>query len=72
MARPETIGVVVNGRARELPPNTRLGELVGEMGLDRRFLVVELNGEALARGEGMDRVLRSGDRLELVRPVAGG
>ena len=40
--------------------------------IDRRFLVVELNGEPVARNDLDATVLREGDRLELVRPVAGG
>jgi thiamine biosynthesis protein ThiS len=42
------------------------------MGLDGRFLVVEYNGSPLPREEFDRVVLAEDDRLELVRPVAGG
>jgi len=62
----------VNGREEEVVEGTRLVALLEDKGIDRRFLLVEHNGEALAR-EGWDEVvLAEGDRLELVRPVAGG
>lgn len=62
----------VNGEPRELAEGTSLAELLDAMGLDRRFLVVEHNGEPVARDRVADTMLGEGDRLELVRPVAGG
>ena len=41
-------------------------------GLPPRSVVVEHNGEATAPSEFARRVLRPGDRLEIVRIVAGG
>jgi thiamine biosynthesis protein ThiS len=62
----------VNGREEEISEGTRLVAFLEEKGIDRRYLLVEHNGDALAR-EGWDEVvLSAGDRLELVRPVAGG
>ena len=37
-----------------------------------RSVVVELNGEAVAPSEFAQRPIRGGDRLEIVRIVAGG
>jgi thiamine biosynthesis protein ThiS len=37
-----------------------------------RSVVVELNGEAVAPSEFSDRQLKTGDRLEIVKIVAGG
>ena len=62
----------VNGVETRLPDASSLLELIDSMGLDRRFLVVEYNGEPLGRGAFEGIVLREGDRLEMVRPVAGG
>ncbi|MDP8956251.1 MAG: sulfur carrier protein ThiS [Actinomycetota bacterium] len=41
-------------------------------GLDPQFVVAEHNGEPLERARYEEVVLRDGDRLELVRAVAGG
>jgi len=72
MGAPETIRVSVNGRERELAAGTTVAGLVDALGFDRRFLVVEWNGEPRALRDCLDRTLAPGDRLELVRPVAGG
>jgi thiamine biosynthesis protein ThiS len=64
--------IFVNGAARELTPGATLEEFLRQIRLDPRWVVAELNGEPLARDRfGVVR-LSPGDRLELVRPVAGG
>jgi thiamine biosynthesis protein ThiS len=64
--------IIVNGRAREIPERAQLMDLLDELGLDRRYLVVEHNGVPLGRDRFDGLILMDGDRLELVRPVAGG
>ncbi len=64
--------VTVNGRASELPDGTDLPALIASLGLRVGSVVVEHNGTALLRSELSGAVLRDGDRLELVRAVAGG
>jgi sulfur carrier protein len=66
------VRVRVNGQDRDLGPGTRLVDLLDEMHLDRRFLVIEYNGEPLGRDRVDSIELAEGDRLEFVRPVAGG
>ena len=64
--------VIVNGR--ELPvylPST-LEMFLSAQNLPPRSVVVELNGEAVAASEIATRALHPGDRLEVVRVVAGG
>ncbi|HVE28909.1 MAG TPA: sulfur carrier protein ThiS [Mycobacteriales bacterium] len=64
--------VTVNGGDRELPEGLGLVALLAELGLRPGTVVVERNGEALVRSELDGVVLADGDRLELVRAVAGG
>jgi len=64
--------VIANGR--EVPgefPCT-LEQFLRSQGLLPRSVVVEHNGEAVAPSEFSQRSLHSGDRLEIVRIVAGG
>jgi thiamine biosynthesis protein ThiS len=63
--------VVVNGKPRELSDGATVLDLVAELGLTRRNVVVEHNGEALDRAR-YDVTIRAGDRLEIVRAVPGG
>ena len=64
--------VTVNGGPRELPDGLGLLELLAQLGLRPGSVVVERNGQALPRSEMDGVVLADGDRLELVRAVAGG
>jgi len=64
--------VTVNGGDREVPDGLGLVALLAELGLRPGTVVVEHNGEALVRSELVAVVLADGDRLELVRAVAGG
>ncbi len=64
--------LVVNGRVTSCPEGAGLRELLTHLGLAAGSVVVEHNGTALVPSE-LDTVpLRDGDRLELVRAVAGG
>jgi len=64
--------VTVNGRPRQLRTGSSVADLLAELGLGHKWVLVELNGEPLARS-GLEGVtLSPGDRVELVRAVAGG
>jgi sulfur carrier protein len=64
--------LVVNGGPRDVEDGTTLPQLIEQLGLRVGSVVVEHNGSALLRSE-LDGVrLADGDRLELVRAVAGG
>jgi thiamine biosynthesis protein ThiS len=64
--------VTANGNAVEAKlPCTIEDFLVGQKLLPRS-VVVEHNGEAVAPSEFSGRMLKAGDRLEIVKIVAGG
>lgn len=62
----------VNGDAVELAEGATLVELLTQLGLAERWVVVERNGEPVERRHMAQTALAEGDRLELVRAVAGG
>jgi sulfur carrier protein len=64
--------LVVNGAPREVEDGTSLPQLLEQLGLRVGSVVVEHNGTALLRSELAGTQLADGDRLELVRAVAGG
>ena len=64
--------VTVNGRSYEADEGTTVQGFIALRGLDPQLVVVELNGEALERSRYRGTSLAEGDRLELVRAVAGG
>ena len=64
--------VLSNGEPVELPEGATVEDLLGTLGLGGRWVLVERNGEPVARRDLASTVLVDGDRLELVRAVAGG
>ena len=64
--------VQANGREVEMPDGARLTDLLDRLGLGARWVVAEVNGEAVDRQAMSGRSLAEGDRVELVRAVAGG
>lgn len=64
--------VLANGRPTAAHFPCTLHEFLLQIGMPPRSVVVELNGEAVAPSEFADRPLQPGDRLEIVRIVAGG
>ena len=71
-ALPPSILIHVNGEPRQATPDQPLLDLVGALGLHPGGILVEHNGTALLRGEWDHTHLREGDRLEILRVVAGG
>ena len=64
--------VTANGDGVELAEGATVADLLAALGLGGRWVLVERNGEPVRRSELAATRLAEGDRLELVRAVAGG
>ncbi len=64
--------VIANGRELSVDLPCTLEAFLDSQNLPPRSVVVELNGEAVVASEIATRALHPGDRLEVVRVVAGG
>ncbi|MEA2973775.1 MAG: sulfur carrier protein [Actinomycetota bacterium] len=64
--------VVANGDPVELADGSTVDDLLTALGLGGRWVIVERNGEPVERRDLSTTTLVDGDRLELVRAVAGG
>jgi thiamine biosynthesis protein ThiS len=64
--------VIANGQAVDAQLPCSIEEFLVAKGLLPRSVVVEHNGEAVAPSKFSDRTVRDGDRLEIVKIVAGG
>ena len=64
--------VVANGEPVELAEGSTVDDLLVALGLGGKWVVVERNREPVARADLASTVLAEGDRIELVRAVAGG
>ena len=64
--------VIANGAEVELADGATVDDLLGALGLGGRWVIVERNRQPVARADLATTVLGEGDRIELVRAVAGG
>ena len=64
--------ITANGKAVEAKVPCSIEAFLVDRNLLPRSVVVEHNGEAVAPSEFSTRVVKSGDRLEIVQIVAGG
>lgn len=64
--------VVANGDPVDIDDGATVADLLTRLGWGGRWVLVERNGEPVARRDLTTTVLADGDRLELVRAVAGG
>ena len=67
-----TVTVIANGREVTATLPCSLEQFLVTQRLLPRSVVVELNGEAVSPSEFSQRQLKLGDRLEIVKIVAGG
>lgn len=64
--------IFVNGEARQCSDGITVLQLLNEMALIDKRLAVEVNLEIVPRSNHMTRVLRAGDRVEIVHAIGGG
>lgn len=66
------IQIRVNGRPRRVRAGQSLADLLEELEVDRRTVVVELNRQIVRRNELEEVALKADDEVELVHFVGGG
>lgn len=64
--------ITLNGEPREVAAPGSVEDLVAALGLPLNAALVEHNGLALLRREWPVTPVRDGDRIEIIRMVAGG
>jgi thiamine biosynthesis protein ThiS len=64
--------ITVNDEPRQYPDPLSVADLLRDLRTDPRRVAVEVNGDVAPREEHAERVLRDGDRVEVVGPVGGG
>jgi sulfur carrier protein len=64
--------IVLNGSDREVPENLSAGALLQDLGLAGKRLALEINQEIVPRSTFDSRLLRAGDRVEIVQAIGGG
>jgi sulfur carrier protein len=64
--------VTANGDDVELAEGATVADLLDQLGLGSKWVLVERNGAPVERADIPTTVLTAADRIELVRAVAGG
>lgn len=64
--------IVANGKPRSIEDALTIAGFLDQLGWRPEWVVVEHNGEPVERPRFGGIVLQEGDRLEVVRAVAGG
>jgi thiamine biosynthesis protein ThiS len=64
--------IFLNGEAAEAQGAANIAELVDRFQMPPQSVLIEHNGIALHQREWRQRILLEGDRIEVVRVVAGG
>lgn len=64
--------VLVNGTEHDLDAQTSVASLLIANGYENRAVAVEINREIVPRSMHGQRLVRDGDRIEIVHAIGGG
>lgn len=64
--------LTLNGELREISESKTVSDLLGSLGLAEKLVLVEQNDQAVPRENFSATSLKDGDKIEIVRMVAGG
>jgi len=62
----------INGEVRVVPDGSTIADLLESFGLPGKTVLVERNGEPVARDVFSEQTIREDDRIEIINMVAGG
>ena len=66
------MNLLINGEKRAVNGAKNITDVVAELGLEPKMVLIEHNGTALSRSEWPSTPIKSGDQLEILRVSAGG
>ncbi|MBC7861086.1 MAG: sulfur carrier protein ThiS [Burkholderiaceae bacterium] len=66
------IDILLNGEARQVPPQHTLHDLVDALSLSNQALALAVNRNVVPRALWPQRVLQAQDQVDIVRAIGGG
>ena len=64
--------IIVNGENKDCSDQISVSELLESLGVDKRYVAVEVNRSIVPRSQFSEKKLRENDSLEIVTFVGGG
>ena len=66
------LSITVNGELCSTPAGIRVSGLIAQLGLSGSRVAVAIGREVVPRSQHAERILRDGDRVEILEAVGGG
>jgi sulfur carrier protein len=66
------VKILLNGEPREVAEGLSVGALIDNSAFARRRVAVEINREIVPKSQHAQRIVRDGDRIEIVQAMGGG
>jgi sulfur carrier protein len=64
--------VTVNGEEKEIKEGTKIGELLKELGIEKKTMATAVNMEVVKKEDWDTHVIQEGDKIEFLHFVGGG
>ena len=64
--------IILNGEPRDIAADATIGSVLATLAVPQKTIVVQQNGDIVARAEFETTPLMEGDTIELIRFVGGG
>jgi len=68
----EQIRIFINGQNHEIDAPTSLNALLRKLKIDLKYIAIALNEEVIPRPQTSEKMIQNGDRIEIIKAVAGG
>lgn len=66
------IPVTINGTPKHLPKNTSIQEMLTMLAYDNQWSGVAVNTTFIAKKKHHETIIKAGDEIEILSPIAGG
>ncbi|MGH1537214.1 MAG: sulfur carrier protein ThiS [Gammaproteobacteria bacterium] len=64
--------IEINGKLKSVSERLTAQQLLQELGIEDKKLALEINQEIVPRSTFSNRVLQSGDKVEIIHAIGGG
>jgi len=66
------MNILLNGEPRDITEGTTLSELLVELEMSQQRIAVEINLNIIPRSQHAETILKTDDKVEVVRAIGGG